>query len=364
MNEPRDDLGDPGDLGEDGIDPRLRAALRHAPDRDLAPPAALDRRILDAASEALRSKRVSARSGWRAWLDALTRPAGAAALTSVVLATVIGVMWQDGPPPEAPPETPSETLSEMKAAPPKAAMTPPAPAGENRTPSEPATAAAVAAAPVATLPPPPAAPLPRPDRSKEALSKEALSKAAPTPAPAPAPAPSLGPALGQAPAEAPASPPPAPPAAPPVASPAPGVAAPSPLSAPPRSDAAEAVVRPRSEVSQSMPRSMPAPAARSADRSLAAAFDPMLAALATTDPGSPDAALLRELQRAMDGRWQAVLPPSRLPTFTTAPLRLPGDAGTLQLEGDEIVWTGPDGTPWSGTLPAGAAPLLRERLAR
>ena len=94
----------------------------------------------------------------------------------------------------------------------------------------------------------------------------------------------------------------------------------------------------------------------------------MLAALARVDAQGADADLLRELQRAVNGRWQAVMPPQSLPGFARAPLRLRGisgePAGTLHLDAGSVYWIEPDGTPWRGVLPDGAAPLLRERLAR
>lgn len=84
-------------------DAHLRAALRHAPDRELAPPAALSREILAAARAAVAPppwpQRVLAKV--TALLDLLRRPAAGAAFASLVLATVIGLMWRDGPPPEA-----------------------------------------------------------------------------------------------------------------------------------------------------------------------------------------------------------------------------------------------------------------------
>jgi len=97
---------------------------------------------------------------------------------------------------------------------------------------------------------------------------------------------------------------------------------------------------------------------------MAAAFDPMLAALAASEPASADAALLRELQQAVAGRWQAVMAPERLPTFSQPPLRLRDGAGTLHLEAGTVYWIAPDGDAWRGALRTDAAPLLRERLAQ
>lgn len=98
------------DATNDERDAYLRAALRHAPDRDAAPPANLSEQILAAARRSVGY--ASDRGSWirrlraalAATLDALTRPAGAAAFASLVLVTVIGVMWREGAPPEALPE--------------------------------------------------------------------------------------------------------------------------------------------------------------------------------------------------------------------------------------------------------------------
>ena len=84
-------------------DAHLRAALRHAPDADAAPPAALSARILADARRAVAPPR---------WWQALGRPAGAAAFASVVLAGFIGLMWRGGPPPPAQPEAPPAVRSQ------------------------------------------------------------------------------------------------------------------------------------------------------------------------------------------------------------------------------------------------------------
>lgn len=90
--------------GEPEPDAMLRAALRHAPDRDAHPPEAVSAQILLKARRAAAAPAPSPSGGaWqrvRGWLQALTRPVPAAAFAGLMLATVIGVMWQDGPPPE------------------------------------------------------------------------------------------------------------------------------------------------------------------------------------------------------------------------------------------------------------------------
>jgi hypothetical protein len=95
---------------DDERDAHLRAALRHAPDRETAAPAKLSEQILGAARRSVQPP--SAVAPWPrrvrdrlvSALDALTRPVGATALASLVLATVIGVMWHEGDPTNALPE--------------------------------------------------------------------------------------------------------------------------------------------------------------------------------------------------------------------------------------------------------------------
>ena len=94
MNLPPDDTLPPPDA-------HLRTALRHAPDADAGPSAALSGRILADARRAVAP---------RPWGWMRGRPAGAAALASVLLAGFIGLMWRGGPPPPVGPE-PSEAAS-------------------------------------------------------------------------------------------------------------------------------------------------------------------------------------------------------------------------------------------------------------
>jgi len=81
-------------------DPRLRAALRHAPDADDGPPPALDAAILRAAQRA-----VAPRPVWRRLIDGCatvwTQPARAAALASLLMAGFITLLWRGDPSPEA-----------------------------------------------------------------------------------------------------------------------------------------------------------------------------------------------------------------------------------------------------------------------
>lgn len=78
-------------------DEHLRAALRHAPDAGLQPPPHLRAQIVAAAHRTLAERPAAAPARPRPWWR--PGPLGASgALASVLLAGVIGLMWQDGPP--------------------------------------------------------------------------------------------------------------------------------------------------------------------------------------------------------------------------------------------------------------------------
>ena len=105
---------------DDPRDAHLLAALRHAPDRDVRPPAQITAAILGQARESLRPRP----AGWPAWRESLRsafarlwQPAPMAAFGTLALATLIGVMWGGQDVPDA---TPS-----LRPAP---AVAPPAPA--------------------------------------------------------------------------------------------------------------------------------------------------------------------------------------------------------------------------------------------
>ena len=107
-NAPQDP---PGNAAEER-DAYLRSALRHAPDADVAPPAALSEAILrearGAAAQAQPRRGTGAANraspgrpgGWRAILDAwawLARPRVAAGFASLMVATLAGVIWWGQP---------------------------------------------------------------------------------------------------------------------------------------------------------------------------------------------------------------------------------------------------------------------------
>jgi hypothetical protein len=94
-------------------DPHLLAALRHAPDRDVAPSDALSEAILAAARAAVRVPRRSppvAAEPWpRRFAAWLLRPSVGAAFGTLAVATLVGVLWSSQEPPE--PVAPSEPLA-------------------------------------------------------------------------------------------------------------------------------------------------------------------------------------------------------------------------------------------------------------
>jgi hypothetical protein len=117
MTTPRHD----DDLDHDAW---LRKALRHAPDADVSAPPALRERILREARASLPRVREPRRLGWgqRLWVW-LAQPAVGAGLASVMLATVIGLMWQGQPVPSPTREQAAlpETVTQAPAAAPAAA---------------------------------------------------------------------------------------------------------------------------------------------------------------------------------------------------------------------------------------------------
>lgn len=319
-------------------DPRLLAALRHAPDHDAAPPAALDRAILDAAHQSAQRRpepgvwhRLS-RAVQEA-LQVLTRPAAGAALASLVLATTIVLIWRDGPPPEADREAPP-----MRA--------------ESRVADNVASAAAAS----------PAAPMTAKDSDQRAMpqAKKAAAAAMPAreqqaPAKAPAAAANAGPAQRTAtkatdaaeaveatkrePAVA-AAPVPAP-ALTAAAPPAPGAAATA------------------SELRGDARAARPLLAARSREASVGTPPPELLRAIA--EPGALQQAL-RELAQRAESRdaWSGGWAPVALqPALGDALLRSTDGTliGRLRIEDGALVWIGAGGATKLVLDPAALASL-------
>jgi hypothetical protein len=198
MSERRDPLAD-DDLPRDE---RLLEALRHAPDRDVEPPAALSARILASARAATVQSAPAPVAGrrWRARLfDAVAsvappRPPWAAAFGTLVAAVLVGVLWSTSRDDE-----PATT----DAAPPPAKAARETPQPEARRPAGNMSAApASPAVPPAAAPKPPvvmdsarersAAPATSPAPAKaesQAAARSTVPSAAPTPAAPSAPAP-------------------------------------------------------------------------------------------------------------------------------------------------------------------------------
>lgn len=231
MNDGRDDLP---------RDAHLRQALRHAPDHDAAAPPSLSASILAQARTAVQPappRREPAPPWWSRLWQQLATPAFGGAFASVMLVGVIGVMWQNGPPPEALPGA-ERDLAKAPAAVPAAAPPAPVAAVQDRAradepqqalhlptmparkaaPAAPAAPPAVARAPAPkaaeTPPAAPAAPPTTENSSSPALSGEGearkqraaagpVANTAPSPAAAPSPVPAAPPALAQAPAAVP-----------------------------------------------------------------------------------------------------------------------------------------------------------------
>lgn len=278
------------------IDTRLRAALDHAPDAGAEPSAAVDRRILAAAREAVTpARRAPVAPWWQRLFDALMKPQTAAAFATLVLGTAIGLMWRGEVPPDAMPsppvasptsvEQPVPAPTALPAAPPAlrddaavpaavpaAAAEAPRAVGRVETPAKAATPPR--AAPVVASPPAPtiaekaAAPAAGPERAaRDAAPAPAAAQPeipAPAPPPMPTPAPLPVPTVGST-----------------VPIPAPSIA-PFPALSAPRSDGLAAGESRRAEAASRVARSAEntdAPAGpglrlpRPADATLAVAVD-------------------------------------------------------------------------------------------
>lgn len=389
MNRPHP----PEPAGDDDVarDAHLRAALRHAPDRDARPPAELSRRILDAARAAAGSapKRTArpAAAPWARVRDGLAsctawlrHPGATAAFASLMLATVIGVMWRDGPPPETEPVHDGAT-----------------PAGPSTAPS--------ASSPDAAADRPPA----RRDEPVEAPSDVATRDAATTTArradnddgarreaaaPRPratGPAPS-GPPAGKAAVQEKRS------AAPEAANPPAASPPPTPMAASPAAPAVTPSDRARAAAQYQAPHGATAERSGLDDGQSAQAAppdDPLAVPIAalrgsggdaparlarrgaaaavapSSEAGMPPSALawFGDAQALTRGRWRpvAATPSAALPTAWTDALSTDGRAlGRVAILDGALWWqpAGTDGRTWRAPLPAGdAAQRLATALA-
>jgi len=144
-------------------DAHLREALRHAPDAQVQPPAALSALILNEARAKARDAATPARAPrhplFAVW-DWLARPPVATGFAGVMVATLVGLMWWDQPMDPAMPHRPEPSTAPaaapapapVAATPPVATAPKPVPAPTVTTPEADKKAArpATAAAPTAT----------------------------------------------------------------------------------------------------------------------------------------------------------------------------------------------------------------------
>ncbi len=176
---------------DDIRDLHLREALRHAPDGQQRPPAALSASILRAARLATApagAPRPAPRPGWLVWWDRLAQPRVAGGFASVMVATLVGLIWWDRPMDEALPQRPqAPRAAPAPAAQPghlpeqAAAARPEAAQKERGAPQlETSHARQASGSPAGSESKPPS-PLPAPPAAAEARSDAAASAGSPAP---------------------------------------------------------------------------------------------------------------------------------------------------------------------------------------
>lgn len=341
-------------------DEHLRAALRHAPDADLQPPAHLRAQIVAAAHRAVGEPAPVAAPRPRRWWS--PGPLGASgAFASVLLAGFIGLMWGDSPPgPGVDTPEPAPALSPAPAPAPVTVPTPAPPASP--TPASPPQAVQMPQAAPATIPPPKpqreqqaeAAPSP-PAVADAARSAEPAAKAMPLPdAPAPRLAASMPvPALSSAPmAPVPAAPP-----APAFEAPAAALGAAEAARPPPVHSAPAAA---RSTMPGMSLRQFAAPP-------LAAATAGEAASWRWRVDGIDQGTATTEWRQAASGIDRLLGQPSgllRLPEARRIELRGPaGEVDRLWLSPAQLLWCPGDGSGCRlSTMDAGAAAQLLQQL--
>lgn len=301
-------------------DARFLRALQAAPDARLQPQEATRHAVREAAAKAIAS-RIGGRRWWSWWSASERRMPWNAAFATVLLASLVALLWQDRDVPNARTEA---SRVDIQAPPPAA----------------PAPAPAPPAAPQAAPPPratPRAAPAPREER-RPTQASEGLHKSAPQEDLA-----------RQREAAAPLQDSAAPAAAPvPAPPPAPAAAAPMPRGAAPAAPAAELSAR-----FQTVPdwhqwsqlrieqdgQAITVPRERASH--LAGLIERMVAGATTQEPLAEPAQPKLELGRR-DGRL----------------------LGVLELAGDQVRWTVPGAAPRTGRPDPAALQALREELQR
>jgi hypothetical protein len=397
MDQPKPNADDPRDA-------HLLAALRHAPDRDVAPPARVTAAILAQAQDAVhrpRAQPAKASAGWRAIWAQLWQPAPMAAFGTVAMATLIGVLWGGKDLPETTPTWRPESATETPA--PAAVPAPPAAAA----PIPPATANRAAAPTAKAALPGDETSVPSvksPARAKPDVGqvmrqpKESLRQAPPESedkatadkatagklAESPATLPRLAAPNAPPPEASPQAP--LPPAASPV-QPPPAVMAQEPMAAAPEArrdalaksmaDAAASPARARSEQAAlgAATSAIASPVARAtADLDAALASDAARARWRTAAGrlvahGSAQRDWWSALSRATEGRWQRVQAADARASGAAGAanlvLLIDGVAyGSLAFEPQAVVWRDANRGTWRAPLDAATLREWQEALAR
>lgn len=353
-------------------DPHLHAALRNAPDAQMRAPDSLSARILGEARAKARSPGAAAaptsfiRIGW----SRLTQPAVATALTGVLVATIVGLMWWGEPIDQAQAPRPPAVQSSPAQLPAK----PPASRSEISPPAKPNPAAA---------PAPSALDSRKAERKKEAESSssaEASARAAPSSAAEPT----------QAPAEAAPESAPAPveareesvSIAAPAAAELPASQLPAPMSASKArpaiaamSDQLAGAARDSRELRELRERravAAPMPATPAAAPMLAEVPAQILAAperwrwhgdAGTSRPmNEPMRAWLAEFDMQTRTRWRAVAEPSAIESAASWQLLLDGQPVLTIRIGERSVLALQNNGSWQAELPAATLEALRASL--
>ncbi|MBI5278184.1 MAG: hypothetical protein HY854_17175 [Burkholderiales bacterium] len=333
-------------------DARLRRALDSAPDGEVRPPDAVRLAVRDAARAAVAA---AAPQPWwkRWWPQPQQRMPWNAAFATVLVAVLVGVMWQGEEVPDAPPEAvavrkdqrvpaaPASPVASVAAVPPPAAAQPKQSRELRQLPakaSQPESARNET--PEASLPPPPAelAKSAAAERSaNRARESESLARrdqagaAADAVATAPTPA-----AAPPAPVIAAASPPPA------AVRPPPPAAAPAPAAA--------------------MGRMAAAPAAPAARSESAAQFAPSGERLRIEADGR--AAVVQSPRLLQLAEQMARRASSDEPLASPVLLKIEMRGGVLEITGDQVRWTAPGQAPRTARPDVGLLHELRDEAAR
>ena len=336
---------------DDDRDAHLLAALRHAPDRDVQPPADVSAAILvraQAAVQPARTRSPNGRAGWRAAIDQVLRPGPMAAFGTVALATLIGVMWSGQSPPDATPSLRAEAGAAAPAA---------APASADTVPAAQAPSAQREAAPTAAQTSPPVV-RPPPRAVAEALQKRAAPEvlaAAESKATQPQPQPMA--AAAQI-AAAPQQDAQREPAAQDAAAKSTADAAPATLALPARRSRAESTAATLGAAAPDAAAPLTAPTIEleAAVRSDPARVRWQVAGGRMAAHGPAQRDWWAALARATQGRWHAA--GGGEPAGMQVTLTIDGvPRGSLAFEPNHLLWREPGGLTWRAPI---AADTLRE----